>query len=172
MSRPQLSAVLELLKPITWFPPMWAFACGVGLASQRRMSRPAGLSRAARGTSRSIRHPRSHRRPPLARRGEVFGHRGERARSLLRCVGKGVEVSRCGESCASKVAISLREMSRRLPPKQYHIEARRPFVCAAAQCSSRGARGLLRFARSPALRGAPITSASATQARSMHPAGL
>lgn len=23
------SAVLELLKPITWFPPMWAFACGV-----------------------------------------------------------------------------------------------------------------------------------------------
>jgi chlorophyll synthase len=29
MSRPQLSAVLELLKPVTWFPPMWAFACGV-----------------------------------------------------------------------------------------------------------------------------------------------
>ncbi len=28
MSRPQLSAVAELLKPITWFPPMWAFACG------------------------------------------------------------------------------------------------------------------------------------------------
>ena len=26
---PALSAVLELLKPITWFPPMWAFACGV-----------------------------------------------------------------------------------------------------------------------------------------------
>ncbi len=26
---PSLSAVLELLKPITWFPPMWAFACGV-----------------------------------------------------------------------------------------------------------------------------------------------
>lgn len=25
---PQLSAVLELLKPITWFPPMWAFLCG------------------------------------------------------------------------------------------------------------------------------------------------
>jgi chlorophyll synthase len=21
--------VLELLKPITWFPPMWAFMCGV-----------------------------------------------------------------------------------------------------------------------------------------------
>jgi chlorophyll synthase len=29
MSRPALSAVTELFKPITWFPPMWAFACGV-----------------------------------------------------------------------------------------------------------------------------------------------
>lgn len=29
MARPQLSAVAEMLKPITWFPPMWAFACGV-----------------------------------------------------------------------------------------------------------------------------------------------
>ncbi|CAN5866338.1 chlorophyll synthase ChlG [soil metagenome] len=29
MARPAPSAVLELLKPITWFPPMWAFACGV-----------------------------------------------------------------------------------------------------------------------------------------------
>ena len=28
MSRPQPTAVLELLKPITWFAPMWAFACG------------------------------------------------------------------------------------------------------------------------------------------------
>ncbi|HYN77328.1 MAG TPA: chlorophyll synthase ChlG [Lamprocystis sp. (in: g-proteobacteria)] len=27
--RPSPGAVLELLKPITWFPPMWAFACGV-----------------------------------------------------------------------------------------------------------------------------------------------
>ncbi len=26
---PAPSAVLELLKPITWFPPMWAFTCGV-----------------------------------------------------------------------------------------------------------------------------------------------
>lgn len=26
--RPSLSASLELLKPITWFPPMWAFICG------------------------------------------------------------------------------------------------------------------------------------------------
>lgn len=27
-SRPRLGDVLELLKPITWFPPMWAFMCG------------------------------------------------------------------------------------------------------------------------------------------------
>jgi chlorophyll/bacteriochlorophyll a synthase len=26
---PTLRSVAELLKPITWFPPMWAFACGV-----------------------------------------------------------------------------------------------------------------------------------------------
>jgi chlorophyll/bacteriochlorophyll a synthase len=26
---PSPGAVLELLKPITWFPPMWAFGCGV-----------------------------------------------------------------------------------------------------------------------------------------------
>ncbi len=29
MGRPKISAVAELLKPITWFPPMWAFGCGV-----------------------------------------------------------------------------------------------------------------------------------------------
>ncbi len=28
MALPAPSAVAELLKPITWFPPMWAFACG------------------------------------------------------------------------------------------------------------------------------------------------
>jgi chlorophyll synthase len=27
--RPTPSAMLEVLHPITWFPPMWAFACGV-----------------------------------------------------------------------------------------------------------------------------------------------
>lgn len=26
---PEPSAALELIKPITWFPPMWAYACGV-----------------------------------------------------------------------------------------------------------------------------------------------
>ncbi len=29
MARPAPSAVLQLLKPVTWFAPMWAFACGV-----------------------------------------------------------------------------------------------------------------------------------------------
>ncbi len=47
MARPKPSAVLELLKPITWFPPMWAFACGVvssGLpAGERWMFIAAGI---------------------------------------------------------------------------------------------------------------------------------
>lgn len=34
MARPSLSTVAELLKPITWFPPMWAFTCGVVASSQ------------------------------------------------------------------------------------------------------------------------------------------
>ncbi len=29
IQRPSMGAVLELLKPITWFAPMWAFGCGV-----------------------------------------------------------------------------------------------------------------------------------------------
>ena len=29
MAIPKASALLELLKPITWFPPMWAFGCGI-----------------------------------------------------------------------------------------------------------------------------------------------
>jgi chlorophyll synthase len=33
-SYPAPSAVLELLKPITWFPPMWAFGCGVVSSNQ------------------------------------------------------------------------------------------------------------------------------------------
>ena len=47
MAHPKPSAVLELLKPITWFPPMWAFACGVvssGLpASERWLFIAAGV---------------------------------------------------------------------------------------------------------------------------------
>jgi chlorophyll synthase len=31
---PRSSAVLELLKPVTWFPPMWAFGCGVVSSGQ------------------------------------------------------------------------------------------------------------------------------------------
>jgi chlorophyll synthase len=29
MALPSPSAITELLKPVTWFPPMWAFTCGV-----------------------------------------------------------------------------------------------------------------------------------------------
>jgi len=29
LSAPSPAAVLELFKPVTWFPPMWAFMCGV-----------------------------------------------------------------------------------------------------------------------------------------------
>ncbi len=39
MTRPALRAVAELLKPITWFPPMWAFGCGAvssGVAAEGR----------------------------------------------------------------------------------------------------------------------------------------
>ena len=39
MPLPALTSVVELLKPITWFPPMWAFGCGVlsaGLPAQPR----------------------------------------------------------------------------------------------------------------------------------------
>ena len=28
-STPSLISLLELIKPVTWFPPMWAFLCGV-----------------------------------------------------------------------------------------------------------------------------------------------
>lgn len=43
MSRPSLLAVAELFKPITWFPPMWAFACGV-VASGVAMEGKWGLA--------------------------------------------------------------------------------------------------------------------------------
>ena len=32
--RPAWTAYIELLKPITWFPPMWAFGCGVVSSGQ------------------------------------------------------------------------------------------------------------------------------------------
>ncbi len=34
MQLPQPGAVAQLLKPITWFPPMWAFACGAVASGQ------------------------------------------------------------------------------------------------------------------------------------------
>lgn len=34
MQVPAPSAIAELLKPITWFPPMWAFGCGVVASGQ------------------------------------------------------------------------------------------------------------------------------------------
>ena len=45
MSRPEPKAVLELLKPITWFAPMWAFACGAvssGMPASERLLTVAG----------------------------------------------------------------------------------------------------------------------------------
>jgi chlorophyll synthase len=39
LARPQAVVVLELLKPVTWFPPMWAFACGVVSSGQPAASR-------------------------------------------------------------------------------------------------------------------------------------
>jgi chlorophyll/bacteriochlorophyll a synthase len=33
-ARPSPLVVLELLKPITWFPPMWAFGCGIVSSGQ------------------------------------------------------------------------------------------------------------------------------------------
>ena len=42
MPLPAPSAVAELLKPITWFPPMWAFGCGV-VASGQSLNGRLGL---------------------------------------------------------------------------------------------------------------------------------
>lgn len=33
-ARPNWTAFVELLKPITWFPPMWAFGCGIVSSGQ------------------------------------------------------------------------------------------------------------------------------------------
>jgi chlorophyll/bacteriochlorophyll a synthase len=61
MSTPRLATVVELLKPITWFPPMWAFGCGVvsgGLpAGQRWLLVAAGVLLAGPmvcGTSQAV----------------------------------------------------------------------------------------------------------------------
>jgi chlorophyll synthase len=38
-SRPTLATVAELFKPVTWFPPMWAFCCGVIASGQALQGR-------------------------------------------------------------------------------------------------------------------------------------
>jgi chlorophyll synthase len=38
-SRPSLATVAELFKPVTWFPPMWAFCCGVIASGQALQGR-------------------------------------------------------------------------------------------------------------------------------------
>ncbi len=43
ITRPDPSAVLELFKPVTWFPPVWAFLCGV-VASGAPMSGKWGFA--------------------------------------------------------------------------------------------------------------------------------
>ncbi|MDX2288129.1 MAG: chlorophyll synthase ChlG [Hyphomicrobiaceae bacterium] len=42
-SRPSPAAVLELLKPVTWFAPMWAYGCGVISAGVPFDGRIAGI---------------------------------------------------------------------------------------------------------------------------------
>ncbi len=41
--RPQAIALLELLKPITWFPPMWAFLCGAVSSGSGLLENPVLL---------------------------------------------------------------------------------------------------------------------------------
>lgn len=38
-TRPHPAVVLELLKPVTWFPPMWAFGCGVVSSGQASLDK-------------------------------------------------------------------------------------------------------------------------------------
>lgn len=38
--RPEIPALLQLLKPVTWFPPMWAFGCGVISSGRPVMEHP------------------------------------------------------------------------------------------------------------------------------------
>src|ERR1700759_1947197 len=49
MRRPDPAAVLELLKPITWFAPMWAFACGAVSSGASTRWVAAGLGVALAG---------------------------------------------------------------------------------------------------------------------------
>ncbi|MDJ0877934.1 MAG: chlorophyll synthase ChlG [Halieaceae bacterium] len=42
-TRPELRGMLQLLKPITWFPPMWAFACGAVSSGTNPLGTPTLL---------------------------------------------------------------------------------------------------------------------------------
>lgn len=42
-ARPQAAALLQLTKPITWFPPMWAFGCGAVSAGVPILEQPLTL---------------------------------------------------------------------------------------------------------------------------------
>lgn len=44
ISRPSLLAVLELLKPITWFAPIWAFGCGAVSAGHMSAHWPLAIA--------------------------------------------------------------------------------------------------------------------------------
>ena len=43
-ARPQPTALLELLKPITWFPPMWAYLCGAVSSGAALLENPLLLA--------------------------------------------------------------------------------------------------------------------------------
>jgi chlorophyll synthase len=43
-ARPTAPALLELLKPITWFPPMWAFGCGAVSSGAPLLQQPLLLA--------------------------------------------------------------------------------------------------------------------------------
>ncbi len=43
-ARPDPRALLQLLKPITWFPPMWAFGCGVVSSGMSPLDRPWAIA--------------------------------------------------------------------------------------------------------------------------------
>lgn len=43
LARPSAGAVVELLKPITWFAPMWAFGCGMVSAGHAGRGWPAAI---------------------------------------------------------------------------------------------------------------------------------
>src|SRR5215813_3712139 len=43
VDRSSIAATVELLKPITWFAPMWAFACGVISSGLPAWDRPGAV---------------------------------------------------------------------------------------------------------------------------------